>query len=248
MNALELRITGIGAWWPQRGDWPQLRAWLRGEAIGGAIAARPPAGVLPQGERRRAPLTVLLACEVAAQACAMAGHAGADLPCVFSSAHGEVAISHDMCATLASEPLALSPTRFHNSVHNAAVGYWTLATQCHEASSALSAWHGTLGAGLFEAAVLACAESRPVLFTCYEAAAEGPLARVLGADSTQALALVLDPDPTAAGSRLRLRQHATTATATASAAELLRALALQRPAALALPAGIHRQLEIEITP
>ena len=27
----------------------------------------------------------------------------------------------------------MSPTRFHNSVHNAAVGYWTIATGCHAA-------------------------------------------------------------------------------------------------------------------
>ena len=40
------------------------------------------------------------------------------------------------CArTLASAPTLLSPTKFHNSVHNAAAGYWTIGTGCMEAST-----------------------------------------------------------------------------------------------------------------
>ena len=32
---------------------------------------------------------------------------------------------------LAADPRELSPTRFHNSVHNAPAGYWTVAAHCH---------------------------------------------------------------------------------------------------------------------
>jgi len=251
MNALDVRIAGIGAWSPRHGAWPQLRAALRGEAFDAADTARPPAGVLPQAERRRAPPTVLLACEAVAQACADARLDAASLPCVFACTHGEVAISDDMCATLASDPRALSPTRFHNSVHNAPVGYWTLAVQCHAASNALSAWRGTIAAGLFEAAALAVADQVPVLFAAYDAAASGPLADLLGANDSFAYAFVLDPAPNEIGPRLNLRHVANAADAPADAPALLRALARAetasgKSATLQIPSGNDRRLDIEI--
>jgi len=251
MNALDVRIAGIGAWSPQHGAWPQLRAALRGEALDAIAPPHPPANVLPQAERRRAPPTVLLACEAAAQACAAAQLDAATLPCVFASTHGEVVISDDMCATLATDPRALSPTRFHNSVHNAPVGYWTLAVQCHAASNALSAWRGTFAAALFEAATLAVADAAPVLFAACDAAASGPLANVIGADDTFALAFVLDPALDGTGPRLHLRHVADAADSPADAFALLHALAHEEPvrgksATLQIPSGNGRRLDIEI--
>ena len=86
-------------------------------------------------------------CEVAAQACAMAARDAAALPCVFASTHGDLAITDYMCATLAGAPRELSPTKFHNSVHNAPAGYWTIATHCHAASNAVCAWRAQLRRG-----------------------------------------------------------------------------------------------------
>ena len=37
---------------------------------------------------------------------------------------------HEICQALASAERQLSPTRFHNSVHNAAAGYWSIADRC----------------------------------------------------------------------------------------------------------------------
>ncbi len=113
---LTVAVAGIGAW--TRGA---LRALLRGEAgLREDAPARPAAIALPAGERRRAPESVLLAAEIAGQACAMARHDAARLPCVFASTHGELSVTDYMCATLASAPHELSPTRFHNSVHKMA--------------------------------------------------------------------------------------------------------------------------------
>lgn len=247
MNTLDVRVSGIGAWSPTQVDWTLLRESLRGQGNQSAPAARPAAEVLPQAERRRAPATVLLACDVAAQACAAAGRDPANLPCVFASAHGEVSISDEMCTTLARAPRELSPTRFHNSVHNAPVGYWTQAVHCHAASNALSAADGTLAAGLLEAAALAHADATPVLLVVYDAAANGPLADLLGADASFAFALVLDPAADAQGARLRLR-HARSDddAATQTGIDLLRALANPAPARLRVAAGAGRVLELEI--
>ena len=55
----------------------------------------------------------------------------AELASVFATTHGDLAITDYLCANLLESPLHTSPTRFHNSVHNAAAGYWCIAVGCH---------------------------------------------------------------------------------------------------------------------
>lgn len=237
MEGLLVYIEGIGWWSPGIPDWNSAAAALRsGTPLPAQDAsARPAAAVLAPGERRRAPAQVLLACEVAAQACAMAGRDAAEVPALFSSTHGDIAITDAICATLASDPLALSPTRFHNSVHNAQSGYWTVATQCHAPSSAVSAWYGSFAAGLLEAGVEALADDTPVLFAASDAGAQGALADVIPAAASFGVALLLSPErgPRTRAS-LRLRHEAQAATHE-SAAPALRALTETTPVANALP-------------
>ena len=73
---------------------------------------------------------VAVALEVALAACRAADRDPATLPSVFASTHGDLAITDYMCETLATDPTAVSPTKFHNSVHNAAAGYWTIGAGC----------------------------------------------------------------------------------------------------------------------
>ena len=71
---------------------------------------------------------VKLALAVGLEACAHAGAIPARLPAVFTSSGGDGRNCHEICAALASAERLISPTRFHNSVHNAAAGYWGIAT------------------------------------------------------------------------------------------------------------------------
>jgi hypothetical protein len=193
MDALVACIEGIGWWSPGIVGWDTAAGLLRGDAAAATTdAGRPAATILPPNERRRAPEPVLLACDVAAQACTMAARAPADLPCVFASVHGDIAITDELCATLANDPFALSPTRFHNSVHNAPAGYWTVAARCHAASSAVSAWRGSFAAGLLEAAVQSHTEQTPIVFAAYDIAARGPLVGVVHSLAPFATALVVN--------------------------------------------------------
>ncbi len=232
MDALTVYLEGIGTWSPQWPDWDTAAALLRDERIGGERTGKPAASVLAPGERRRAPELILLACESAAQACAAARRDAAQLPCVFASAHGDVATVDAICATLASAPLELSPTRFHNSVHNAAVGYWTVATGCRAASTAIAAGEATMAAGLLEAGLQALADQRPVVLIACETSACGPLAEVLRAGEALALALVLNATASERTiARLRLHHDVATADVAEHSAsnamhELLSALAL----------------------
>jgi len=208
--SLRLYVEGVGLWSPALGDFAALQAQLNGAAVT-APNGRPPAASMPANERRRAPESVLLAVEVAGQAVAMSGRAASELPCVFGSSFGDQLISDYMCAILASAPAELSPTRFHNSVHNAPAGYWTIATGCHAASSAISAGVATVGAGLLEAATLGLTEQRPVLLVCSDIAGTGPVGEMSGTRSSYGFALVLSPTPTArtlARLELALQPHA----------------------------------------
>jgi len=232
---IALRLLGIGAWSPAFNDWPTLRAILRGEAAAAAAGSNKPAPtVLPAAERRRAPETVLLAAQAAAEACAMAQCAAADLACVFTSSQGDIAITDAMCAILAAAPLEMSPTKFHNSVHNAPAGYWTIATQCRRASTALSAREYSVGAGLLEAAIQALDQDAPALLVCYDSAATGTgLQQMAPHASGFAAAFVLAPARYNAGRPLRLRRAPAGTPMTAWPPESLTGLA-SNPSAAAL--------------
>ncbi|MGH8156281.1 MAG: beta-ketoacyl synthase chain length factor [Rhodanobacteraceae bacterium] len=262
---LQLAVTGIGAWLAGAPDWPALRGVLLGEqGLVNDAHARPPGAMLPAAERRRAPDGVRLAAEVAAQACAMAGADPATLPCIFATTHGELAITDYLCETLARAPLDLSPTRFHNSVLNAPAGYWTIATGCTAASSAVTARHFSFAAGLLEAATLACAESTSVLFACCDVASHGPLAEMTRTTLVFGTALVLAPgDHATARVRLAPRPGATDESApavlalrgvagdnpsNAHALALLSAIAYGSSARLTLPLSSGLSLDMEITP
>lgn len=254
MSALTVHVDGIG--WRSAGaaDWTEAAARLREGGVPSRDAGvRCAPALLPPNERRRAPLPVQLACDVAAQAAAMAAIDPARLRCVFASMHGDLAITAAMCETLAAHPLEMSPTKFHNSVLNAPVGYWTVATGCHAPSNALSAFDASFGAGLFEAAVEALADDEPVLFAAYDVAEGGPLGVLLGAHASDAVALVLHPyrsERTRAA--LQLRHVATAvpvpqaATALDAALALFAALAHGEPAHLRLAAGAASALDIEV--
>jgi hypothetical protein len=122
MSSLSATVEGIGFWCNGLPDWPAARAYAKGAGLPDAAPARPSPQVLAPNERRRAPESVAVALEVALAACTDAQHDPATLASVFASTHGDLAITDYMCSTLVADPRALSPTRFHNSVHNAAAG------------------------------------------------------------------------------------------------------------------------------
>lgn len=196
MNTLRVYIEGVGLWSPQLVNFAALKSLLAG-TVPEPPPARPAASMLPPNERRRAPESVLLAVEVAGQAIAMSGRAAGELACVFASSHGDQPITDYMCATLAKTPAELSPIRFHNSVHNAAVGYWTIATGCHAPSTAVAAQRASFGAGLLEAASQVLTGQQPVLLVCSDTAGSGPLLEATGCTQSFGCALVLAAEASA---------------------------------------------------
>lgn len=192
---IRLQLRGIGFWAPGVEDWTAAQdvlrngqPWPRPERTG-----RPATTLMPANERRRAPDSVLLALAVADQAVRAAGLDPATVPSVFASRYGDLAISDYMCATLRDDPATMSPTRFHNSVHNAPSGYWSIATGARVAASSIAASTHSFAAGLFEAAVQARELNAPVLLAAYDIAATGPMRQVTASEQPFGCALVLDP-------------------------------------------------------
>jgi len=191
MAELAASVEGIGFWTHGLPSWEAARAHVAGGALPDAVPARPSPQLLAPNERRRAPESVAVALEVALAACMAAGRDPASLPSVFASMHGDLAITDYMCATLASDPQAVSPTRFHNSVHNAAAGYWTIGAGCVQPATAVSSFDATFAQGLLEALVQLHAGAPAVLLVAYDAPSSGPLAQVSRSTGLLGGALVL---------------------------------------------------------
>jgi len=232
-------VDAVAFWAPTLPGWPLARAAFRGEqAPLAAPAKRPAPQLLAAAERRRAPDTVALALEVAAAAVHASGRDAAALPSVFTSTHGDLAVSDYMCATLASAPTLISPTKFHNSVHNAAVGYWTIGTGCMAASNAVSAYEHSFASGLLEAAVQSACDQEPVLLVGYDAPTVGALTSVTDSRGLLAVALVIASEPSertvAALDWSLVSEDGTAAAATPPRSEAAKSLAEINPMAASL--------------
>ena len=198
MTATSAYIEGVAIWSEKLPGWDAARRILCGEMDPPQDAPkRPSPNLLPPTERRRAPDTVTIALEVGTLACAHAQRDPSSLPSVFASTHGDLAITDYMCETLASTPQLMSPTRFHNSVHNAAAGYWAIATGSTQPYTALSAGRYTFGSALLEALVQAQCDNEAVLLIAYDTAARGPLATVVDSTGQFGCALVVNCRPSA---------------------------------------------------
>lgn len=189
--SLQAHIEGIGFWTAGLPDWPRARAHARGEAGLVETPARPAPRLLAPNERRRVPDSVAVALEVALAACEAAGRDPAALTSVFASTHGDLAITDYMCRTLASEPQAMSPTRFHNSVHNAAAGYWTIGAGAMAPTTAVSAYRGSFAQGLLEALVQLDDGAEAVLLVAYDAGGTGALGEMAQSQGLLGAALLL---------------------------------------------------------
>ncbi|NUO74540.1 MAG: hypothetical protein HOQ32_00855, partial [Lysobacter sp.] len=158
-------------------------------------------------ERRRAPETVAVALDVALAACQAADRDPAALASVFASAQGDLGITDYMCTTLASDPRAISPTRFHNSVHNAAAGYWTIGAGCMRAATAISAERASFAQGLIEAMAQLADGAPAVLLVGYDGESIGALSTVTVSAGLLGGALVLSRTPRPGAVRLSAQLH-----------------------------------------
>lgn len=190
--------------------------------------------LLPAAERRRAVAMVKITLAAGLEASAMAQLDPATLATVFTSSSGDGQNMHTICETLASEQREISPTRFHNSVHNAAAGYWSIATGATAPSTALCAYDGSFAAGLLEALAWLATERSPILLLAYDVDYPEPLRSVRPVDDAFCIALVLAPQRSER-SLARIEAQLATAAAKPVTLQPLEELRHSIPAARCLP-------------
>ena len=191
---LTVYVEGIGLLGPGLSNWAQGRGALEGtEAYQAARCIVPLPMALPAAERRRAGTVVKVALAVGQEAVTASGLQASALPSVFTSSSGDGLNCHEICSALASSDRLISPTRFHNSVHNAASGYWSISSGAMVSSSVLCAFDGSFAAGLLEAMAQVMLEQTAVLLVAYDTDYPEPLRSVRPLPDTFGVGLVLAP-------------------------------------------------------
>jgi hypothetical protein len=206
---------------------------------------------------------VKLALTVGLQATSRAGVDPATLPTVFSSSGGDGHNCHEICQALATDERQLSPTRFHNSVHNAAAGYWSIATGAKAPSNAVCAYDASFAAGLLEALTQVVVDRTQVLLVAYDSQYPPPLFMKRPIPDAFGMALVLSPEASP-NALAQLTADFSDAPALPMSEPQLEALRKSIPAARSLPLLRHlaraeaasvcldyldsRQLRVELLP
>jgi hypothetical protein len=228
-------IDGIGLIAPGLPDWATASAVLRGEqALVAAPTVLPVPTSLPSAERRRASRVIKLTLGVGLEAVV---HAQADvstLATVFSASGADGHNCHAMCEQLATDDRQISPTRFHNSVHNAAAGYWGIATRAMAPCQVLCAFDASFGAGLIDALGQVVLDRQPTLLIAYDSEYPEPLRAKRDTPDCGGVALLLSPER-GPHSLARIQVSPTNAAAQTLSEPALETLRQQIPALRALP-------------
>jgi len=237
-------VGGIGVLGPGLNNWQDAAAVLSGRRIyEPAATVLPVPALLPATERRRTGRVVKTALAVALEATSHAGIEPATLASVFASSGGDGHNCHEICQALALEAREISPTRFANSVHNAAAGYWSIATGAKRASTVLCAFDASFCAGLLDALTQVAVDGESLLLIAYDAEYPDPIRSKRPIPDAFGAALVLTPHREA-GSLARIEASLGSGPCDALPEAQLESLRTSIPAARCLP--LLRQLAMRI--
>lgn len=235
---IRVYVEGVGLVGPGLTGWRESRPVLAGlEPYRPAPTLIAVPTQLPAAEARRTVRAVRLALAVAHEAFTHAGRDAASTATVFTASGGDGDTVHAILEILATPNREVSPTRFHNSVHNAAAGYWGIAARSHEPSTSLCGHDASFAVGLLEAVTQVSVEGKPVALIAYDHPYPEPLHATRPIAAAFASALILVPDAgasTLAALDVELT-GATSGAATRAADPGLEALRTGVPAARCIP-------------
>ena len=264
MTELIAYVGAVAVKGPGLADWPEAEAVLaHGKPYIHAPTTLPAPEALPPTERRRTGRVVKLALAVGLELTRRSQCDTADLPVVFASSGGDGDNCDAICRTLASDNRALSPTRFHNSVHNAPAGYWSIAAGAQVPTTTVCAYDGSFAAGLLETLAQVATARRDIALIAYDLDYPPALAACRPVPAPFGLALLLEPERSPRSlARLRVSigsarpepmAHAElealrAAIPAARGLPLLEALARRSSATIAVEYAQPATLSIEVTP
>lgn len=236
--SLSFYIKSIGIIAPGFDNWSEAEQVLLNPKIyTPQPVAKKLTSLLSGNERRRATRVTQLALAAAQQI----GAAEQLRHClqIFTSSHGDLSTFNHIGLSLNMSGRPVSPTRFHNSVHNAPAGYWSIASNSQTASSSICAYNDSFAAGLLEAAVQLNASDNPIrndcLLVCYDEIPPDAFLPQFNISEEFACALLLSQSAQNALAKIEITLNNGTQAITALADSHLEKLRLANPQALVLP-------------
>jgi 3-oxoacyl-(acyl-carrier-protein) synthase len=195
----KVAVVGFGAFVP---GYEGLNGWLRGEP--NAEFDAPKAAIVPARQRRRASVLSKALAESFAVALEMSGAAPSEVASVFGSAMGEATTMVGLLEQMWSEAAMISPMKFATSVHNAASGVLSIATENRGFTTSLGADFDTPAMSLMEGIALTVAEDNTVVICCGDESPPNELTLDGAGWSLVSAAIVLAPTAAAPRNAPRL--------------------------------------------
>ena len=257
-------VSGIGLRGPGLPGWSASRSILAGAQPHIPSESPVPVGnCLRAAERRRATAVTRWALDVAQEALGKTTHS--DVTSIFTSSGGEVEVIHGIFEQLAGQDRRLSPTAFHNSVHNAAAGYWSIASGSRHSADSLCAFDDSFGTGLGEALLRCVSGEQNILLIAVDLPPLFPISEFRPVTQPFALGLLLNSSddslalahieghyspalPTEAGLTDTGLEALRLANPAARSLPLLTAIAAGRPETLNFGYGMGGSLSLRIEP
>lgn len=229
-------IEAVNLLGPGLNGWQQSMPVLREEVELTSLTMAPvEVHHLPANERRRMTATLKLSLAVLEEFIHTESFNSTQTATVFASSCGDIEIACNICQALTQPDRPVSPTQFHNSVHNAAAGYWSIALKSNKPSTSISAYDSTFAAGLLEVATLALTEQRQALLVAYDQVPVAPVGLVRKVTWPFATALLVSAEKTTRSlCEVSLHLH-TGLQDTVLKNKVLESIRISNPAARSLP-------------
>lgn len=262
-------IAGIGLVAPGIESWQSGREVLiadRHYDVSADFPSLKPAA-LSANERRRTTDTIKIALDCGHQA--ITGFDGTateyltdpDLTSVFACSCGDLNIVDKILNALTLPGKPVSPTQFHNSVHNAPAGYWSISAKSPAASTSIAAGDNTFSVGLLEAMSQVIVNEQAVLFIAYDIVPPPLLKTHRLVTASYGVALLLLPELThwSLSAEVNINKPSTTtmqnqdleqlrtANPAANSLPLLSAIANNQPGKICLPYLHGQGLDLSVT-
>ncbi len=164
----------LGGWGIWTAGYPNAQTWASGAPAAEPVA---PAAAILGAHKRRASALTRMAVEAMSQAAAQSGASLASTPTVWASAYGEIATTLEILRSFHEDVGLPSPTKFHNSVHNTASGYASIASGNKGFATSIAAGRDCLAMGLLDAAGLLAERGGQVLLAVFDEPPPAPFER-----------------------------------------------------------------------
>ncbi len=191
---IHLSINAIAMVAPGMPNWAQAQQMLSGkQSYHHAPTTKKLTTFLPANEARRCSRTISLALSSITQLLENSNVNEQEIRYIFSSCNGDLSIFHHISTALSQTGRPVSPTKFHNSVHNAPAGYCAIALGAQTPSTSITAYQDSVANALLEAAVQVASQKQACLLTGYDEIPPEPLLSLFPIADDFAYSLLISP-------------------------------------------------------